>query len=192
MSVPVAVALLVATTLAVVTTAGAQVADDEPPPLPIAPRVEIGGVAGLTAAFPEVGLLASLPTGPASDFEVAFGWMPPVIYHHENAIAQAQFRVCFRPHLRSRKSLVLGITRIKAQQDGTDFLGGSSRDNRPFVRPHAGVSLQWPMGANADLRFDAQGLITFNGELPMLPRATTAFVWHMSRAGTARTTKRAR
>jgi len=178
-NVPLAVALMLATRLVVATTAAAQIADEEPPPpAPIPSRFEIGGVVGLTAAFPEVGLLASVPTGPDAAFEIAVGWMPAVIYDHENAIAQAQVRLPFKPHLRSRKSLILGITRIKAQKDGADFLGGSSRNNDAFVRPHAGVSLQWPLGRTADLRFDALGLFTFEGELPLLPRATTTFVWH--------------
>jgi hypothetical protein len=181
MRVHLALALLLVLRLAVATTAAAQAADDEPPPSPTAPsRIEIGAVAGLTAAFPEVGLLASVPTGPDSAFEITVGWMPAVIFDHENAIAQAQLRLPFKPHLRSRKSLILGITRIKAQRDGAGFLGGSARDNHAFVRPHAGVSLQWPMGRHADLRFDAQGLFTFEGELPLLPRATTTFVWHSS------------
>jgi hypothetical protein len=189
---PLAVALILATHLAMATTAAAQVDEDEPPPAPIPSRIEIGGVAGLMAAFPEVGLLASVPTGPDSAFEITVGWMPAVIFDHENAIAQAQVRLPFKPHLRSRKSLILGVTRIKAQRDGEGIFGGSSRDNDPFVRPHAGVSLQWPMGRNADLRFDAQGLFTFNGELPLLPRVTTTFVWHSRRAGTAHRTGRAR
>jgi hypothetical protein len=182
----IAVATLVLTLrLAGATTAGAQVTDDEPPPTPVPPRFEVGGVVGLTVVLPEVGVLASLPTGPDSAFEVAVGWMPSVLYAHENSIAQAQVRLPFKRHLRSRKSLVLGITRIQPQKDGDGVFGGSSRDNRPFVRPHAGVSLQWPMGRNADLRFDAQGLITFDGELPLVPRATTTFVWHSRRGGTA-------
>ena len=34
------------------------------------------------------------------------------------------------------------------------------------------------MGPHTDFRFDAQGMFTFNGELPLAPRAATAFVWH--------------
>jgi hypothetical protein len=124
-------------------------------------------------------LAARLAVATTAAAQIANDEPPPaMIYHHENAIAQAQVRLPFKPHLRSRKSLILGITRIKAQKDGAGFLGGSSRNNHAFVRPHAGVSLQWPLGRTADLRFDAEGLFTFDGELPLLPRATTTFVWH--------------
>ena len=50
------------------------------------PRFEVGGVAGLTVAFPEVGALASVPIGPGASFEVAVGWMPRVIYDVEHVV----------------------------------------------------------------------------------------------------------
>ena len=36
-------------------------------------------------------------------------------------------------------------------------------DDDRVVFPHAGASLQWPMGRHADFRFDAQGLFTLDG-----------------------------
>jgi hypothetical protein len=172
-----AVALVLILPLAVATMAAAQVAEDEPPPTPIPPRVEIGGVAGLTVAFPEVGVLASMPTGPGSAFEVAVGWLPRVIYDVEHVVAQAQFRLPFRSHLRSRRSLLIGVTRISARKRDRDDSGFWSNDAN-VIFPHAGVSLQWPIGPHADLRFDAQGLFTLDGELPLVPRAVAMVVWH--------------
>ena len=174
-----ALALMLGVRLAVATMASAQTTDDEPPPPAIPPRFEIGGVAGLTIAFPEVGVLASVPTGPGSAIEVAVGWLPGVIYEVEHMVAQAQFRMPFHPHLRSRRSLVVGVTRLSARRRNS-YDSGFWGDDATATFPHAGVSLQWPMGRHADLRFDAQGMFTFDRELPMVPRATTTFVWHRS------------
>jgi hypothetical protein len=173
----VAAALLVATHLAIAATAAAQVADDEPLPAPIPPRVEIGGVAGLTVAFPEVGVLASVPTGPGAAFDVSVGWLPRVIYDVEHVVAQAQFRMPFRAHLRSRRSLLIGVTRITTRKR-TRYDNGFWGEDATVILPHAGVSLQWPLGPHADLRFDAQGLFTLDNELPMVPRAVSMVVWH--------------
>ena len=64
MRLPLALALILAGRLAMATAAAAQVANDEPPPpLPIPPRFEVGAVAGMTVAYPEIGVLASVPTG---------------------------------------------------------------------------------------------------------------------------------
>jgi hypothetical protein len=175
--VPLAVALVLAARLALATAAIAQVEDDEPLPDPIPPRVEIGGGGGLMVAYPEIGLLASVPTGPGAAFEVAIGWIPRVVYDVEHVIAQAQFRMPFRPYLRSRRSLLIGATRVSTRKRHP-FDSGFWGSEATVVFPHAGVSLQWPMGHHADFRFDAQGLFTFDGELPLIGRATTAFVWH--------------
>src|SRR5215211_2200242 len=72
------------------------IGNDEMPPDPIPPRVEIGGVAGLTVAFPEVGVMVSVPTGPGAAFEVAVGWLPGVVYNVEHVVGQMQFRLPFR------------------------------------------------------------------------------------------------
>jgi hypothetical protein len=164
--------------LALASVVLAQVADlDEPVPEPVPLRVEIGAVAGLTAGFPEIGVLASLPIGPRATFDLGLSWLPGVMYQVEHAVAQAQFRLPFRPHLRSRKSLLIGVTRISARNRGhgdSGFWGNEAT----VVFPHAGASLQWPMGRHADVRFDAQGLFTLDSEFPLVPRAVTTFVWH--------------
>jgi hypothetical protein len=173
----VAVALVFAARLAVATTAAAQVTDEEPLPAPIPPRFELGALAGLTVAYPEIGALVSVPTGPGSAIELTIGWLPRIVYDVEHMVAQAQFRMPFRSHLRSRRSLLIGVTRLstwKRDRYGSGFWGDDSR----VVFPHAGVSLQWPMGRHADLRFDAQGLFTLDSELPLVPRAVSTIIWH--------------
>ena len=177
MRVPLAVTLVLAVRLVLATAALAQVADDELPPPPIAPRVEIAGTAGLMVGYPEVGVLASVPTGSGPAVEVAIGWLPRIAYDVEHVVAQAQFRIPFRPYLRSRRSLVIGATRISTRKR-YPFDSGFWGDDATVTFPHAGVSLQWPMGRHADFRFDAVGLFTFDGELPLIGRATTVFVWH--------------
>jgi hypothetical protein len=175
--VPVTLMLVLAARLALATAAAAQIADDELPPAPIPPRVEIAGAAGLMIGYPEFGVLASVPTGSGPAIEMAIGWLPRVVYDVEQVVAQAQFRVPFRPYLRSRRSLLVGATRISARKRhelDSAFWGREAT----VTFPHAGVSLQWPMGRHADFRFDAVGLFTFDGELPLIGRATTAFVWH--------------
>jgi hypothetical protein len=172
-----AVTFLLATRLAGTTVCAAQVGGDEPLPDPIPSRVEIGGGAGLMVAYPEVAMMLSLPTGPRAALEVAVGWLPRVIYDVEHTLAQVQFRLPFRSHLRSRRSLLLGATRISARKR-SPYDGGFWGSEATVVFAHAGVSLQWPIGRHADFRFDAQGLLTLDGELPLAPRATSAFVWH--------------
>lgn len=157
--------------------ATAQDAVDEPPLDVIGPRLEIGGGAGLAVAFPEVSALASVPIGPLASFEVAVGWMPRLIYDIEHTLAQAQFRLPFRANQRSRRSLVVGVTRIGTRKRDFDD-GGFWGDDHRVVLPHAGVSLQWPIRRHVDFRFDAHGLFTLDAELPMVPRAVSAIVWH--------------
>jgi hypothetical protein len=161
----------------------AQTARDEPPPAPIGPRIEIGGGAGLAVAFPEVNALASLPIGGLASFELAVAWMPRIVYDVEHSLAQAQFRLPFGGHRRSRRSLLLGVTRVgtrKRHRDDSGFWG----DDHRVVLPHAGASLQWPLGRQVDFRFDAQGLFTLDAEFPLVPRAVATFVWHWDTSGT--------
>jgi hypothetical protein len=160
--------------------AGAQAADHEPIPDPVPLRLEVGAVVGFTGAHAGIGALASLPIGPRTAFELGVGWLPRVRRPDsspdsasEHVLVQAQFRMPFRTHLRSRKSLVLGVTGASTRNEN-NFWG----DDGTEVFPHAGISLQWPMGRYADFRFDAQGLFTFDGELPVVPRAMGTFVWH--------------
>jgi hypothetical protein len=154
----------------------AQTAGDEPPAR-IGPRIEIGGGAGLAVAFPEVNALVSLPFGPYTSFELAVGWMPRIVYDVEHNLAQAQFRLPFGAQRRSRRSLLLGVTRIGTRKRYRDD-GGFWGDDHRIVLPHAGASLQWPLGRHVDFRFDAQGLFTLDAEFPLVPRAVATFVWH--------------
>jgi hypothetical protein len=175
--VPLALTLVLAARLVLAVAARAQVAEDEPLPDPVPPRFEIGGAAGLLVGYPEVGVVASVPAGSGPALEVAVGWLPPLAYEMEYAVAQAQLRVPFRPPLRSRRSLLVGVTRISTRKRHP-FDRGFWGSDATVTFPHAGVSLQWAVGRNADFRFDAVGLFTFDGELPLIARATTAFVWH--------------
>jgi hypothetical protein len=179
-----AVALFVARVVAGVAapSAAAAQATDEPPLDRIPPWLEIGGGGGLMVAYPEVSALISVPTGPLASIDLAVGWLPRVIYDVEHAVVQAQVRLPFRSHLRSRRSLLLGVTRVSTRQRGR-YDSGFWGDDPTVVFPHAGVSLQWPIGRRAAFRFDAQGLFTLDGELPLVPRAMSMVVW---RPGSAR------
>jgi hypothetical protein len=170
-------AAVLLTRLALASLVIAQVVAFEPPAKPVDARLEIGPLGGMAVVFPEFGVLASVPVDRRTSVEIVVSRLTARFDSPQHALAQIQLRIPFREHLQSRKSFVLGLTRINAQDASEGFLDrGFSRG--PFVRPHAGVSLQWPLGRHVDFRFDAQGLFLFARELPMLPRATTAFVWH--------------
>ena len=143
---------------------------------PVPKRLELGGTAGLSASFPELGLLASVPAGRRASVEIAASYMPEHWNVPEHRLAQIQLRIPFREDLRSRRSLTVGATRIAAIDDDGDrgFLGSDASD----IFPHAGVSLQWPLSSHTDVRFDGQGLLTFEPELPLVPRASVVLVWH--------------
>src|SRR6185503_7025001 len=86
-------------------------------------RVELGGTAGLSAGFPELGLLASVPAGPRVSVELAASYMPEHWEAPEHRLAQIQLRIPFREDLRSRRSLTVGATRIAAVRGDHGFLG---------------------------------------------------------------------
>lgn len=174
-----AAALLLSAWIATPPVASAQEDDDAPP---VAPRLEMGAMTGLTGPLAEFGVFASVPTGQGPAIELVVSWMPGYVYDDSGdesyMVTQAQLRVPFGPARRSRRSLVAGVSSIRTLSRDPwhdSFLGGNEDHD---VRPHAGVSLQWPMGQHADFRFDAQGIFTFSGELPLLPRALCLFVWH--------------
>ena len=172
------------TRLAIATAAVAQAPNDVVA-APVPARLEVGGTAGLSAGFPELGLLASVPAGARASVELGVSYMPehweaPV--HH---LAQVQVRIPFREHLRSRRSLTVGATRIAALTGDSGFLGSDTHE----IFPHAGVSLQWALSDRADFRFDGQGLLTFSGELPLVPRASAVLVWHPKARQQARATR---
>jgi hypothetical protein len=155
-----------------------QVAPVEPPATPVGRRVEIGALGGMTIVFPEFGVVASVPLDEWRALEVMVSRLTARFDSPQHALAQAQLRIPFRAHLLSRKSFIVGLTRINAQDESEGFLDEGLSRNGPFIRPHLGVSLQWPVSRHVDFRFDAQGLLLFVREVPMLPRVTTAFVWH--------------
>jgi hypothetical protein len=146
-------------------------------PGPLPPRIELGPVAGVAGTSPEVGALASLPIGNRLSIDIGASYLARVWRSPAFMLTQAQLRIPFRPHLRSRYSLLVGVTHIEPldpregdsplwRQDGWD------------TYPHAGASLQWPLGRHVDLRADAQ-LIVQGGELiPVVPRAVAGIVWH--------------
>jgi hypothetical protein len=172
---------VVVTRLVLASLVAAQIAEDEPPPTPVRPRLEIGPTAGVTVAFHEVGVMASVQTGQRSAIEVITSYMPPLWGAPPRSLVQLQARAPLRDHLLSRKSLIVGVTRIATGGDRRKrFLGGDDGDAM-FVRPHAGVSLQWPAGSRVDVRLDLQGIFTFASEVPLVPRAMTALVWHPGR-----------
>jgi hypothetical protein len=73
------------------------------------------------------------------------------------------------------------VTRIGTRKRHRDDSGLWGDDHR-VVLPHAGVSLQWPLGRHVDVRFDAHGLFTLDAELPIVPRGMATVVWHPGRA----------
>jgi hypothetical protein len=167
-------AAVLATRLALASIVVAQIADiDRAAPAP--PRVELGPTGGLTLIFPEFGGMGSVPLDRRSAVEVLASRWPASWDAPSHSLVQVQLRTAFREALRSRKSLVLGLTRIAALRTDDGFFG---TDSPTFVRPHAGVSLQWPVASTVDFRFDTQGIFTLDGEFPLIPRAVTAFVWH--------------
>jgi hypothetical protein len=173
----VAASVVLAACLAAPLQTAAQDQGGEPVPDRVPPRLELGGGAGQMVAYPEVSALLSVPAGPQTSLELVVGWLPRVIYDVEHAVVQAQVRLPFRSYLRSRRSLTIGVTRISTRKRDR-YDSGFFGDDATVVFPHAGVSLQWPIGRHADFRFDGQGLFTLDGELPLVPRALATVVWH--------------
>ena len=173
-------AAFVAAWLGVAATVPAQAAEEEPLPARVPAGLEIGAGGGAVVAYPELTVLVSAPIGPNASVEVMGGWMPRIVYEVEHALLQAQVRLPFRPHLRARRSLVAGVTRISARKRSR-FDSGFWGDDATVVFPHAGASLQWPLGRRTDVRLDAQGLFTLDGELPLVGRVVGTIVWRSRR-----------
>jgi hypothetical protein len=183
MSAPAVVTLVLVARLAV--AVDAQSANDEAPPDPIPPRIELGAAGGAAATSPEFGVLASLPVGDRLSLDVSLGHLTRVWRAPPYVISQAQVRVPFRKHLRSRRSLLVGVTHVAPYAERGDDSGIWATD-RPFLYPHIGTSLQWSLGSRADVgfRLDTQLVIQFNDALiPVVPRAVGAFVWHPETGG---------
>ena len=172
------VVLVLLARLAIASAVAAQVteapdAGAAPAPAPVPPRLEAGVTAGALIGLPELGVTASVPLDRGASVDVVVAHLWSVWADSSHVLAQAQVRLPFRAELRSRRSVLFGVTRI-GPGGGREFLG----DFATFTRPHAGASFQWPISRGADLRLDVQGILTFAGEVPMLPRAMTAIVWH--------------
>ncbi len=183
MRLPAAVILVLVARLAVATLAAAQGANEEAPPDPIPPRIELGAAGGVAATSPEFGVLASLPFGDHLSLDVSLGHLTRVWRAPPYMISQAQIRVPFRKHLRSRRSLLVGVTHVAPYAESDDDSGIWGTD-RPFTYPHVGTSLQWSLGSRADFRLDTQVVIQFNDAIiPVVPRAVGAFVWHPETGG---------
>jgi hypothetical protein len=155
-------------------------------PLPVAaqtapivpPRLEIALMGGVAGTSPDVGALASLPLGERLSFDVGASYLARVWRSPAIGLTQAQLRIPFRRHLRSRYSLLLGATHLE-QLDPREGDSPLWRGDGPDTYPHVGASLQWPVfGRRADLRVDAQ-LVVQGGELiPIVPRIVGGIAWH--------------
>ena len=100
---------------------------------PVRPRIEVGPTGGTTGAFPELGAVFSVPVDRRLAVEVVVGRMPATWEAPPHTLAQVQLRTPFRGDLRSRKSLVVGVTRIVARRRA----GVPRRQRRRHVRAPA-------------------------------------------------------
>jgi hypothetical protein len=157
--------------------------DPSDTPTPIAPRFEIGVLGGVSATSPEIGVLVSLPIEDRLSLDVGLGNLTRVWRAGPYVLSQAQLRIPFRRHLRSRRSLLVGVTHVRPyrERDGDSGIWGTEP---PLVYPHVGTSLQWGLGAHVDFRFDTQIVIQFNDVvIPVVPRAVAGVVWHAPTGG---------
>ncbi len=180
-------AVLVATVLAVACAAQAHgqpvPRTDVPGPI-VPPRIELGGGGGASGTSPDVGMLASLPLGDRLSFDIGASYLARVWYSPAFGLGQAQLRIPFRARLRSRYSLLVGATYLEA----IDPRQGDSPLWQEGLHPHAGASMQWPIGRGIDLRVDAQLVVQFDELIPVAPRAVAALVWHAEPPRSARAT----
>jgi hypothetical protein len=156
-----AVAIVLGARLTLAPGASAQppVADDTSS---LPPRLELGGMVGVTWIFPSVGLLASMP---AADWLVVEG---TVNRGTEGILSQAQIRIPIVRHRPTRRSLVVGVGHNSGR--GRQFTDG--------LLAHAGISFQQAVARRIDLRLDLQMLMPFRDGPDADPRAAVAVVWH--------------
>jgi hypothetical protein len=165
-----------AASLALAPLSWAQAAADTPTPIPR--RIEIGALGGVSATSPEIGVLVSLPLEDRLSLDLGVGNLTRVWRAGPYVLSQAQLRIPFRRHLRSRRSLLVGVTHVKPyrEREGDSGIWGTEP---PLLYPHVGTSLQWGIGSQADFRIDTQIVVQFNDVvIPVVPRAVAAFVWH--------------
>jgi hypothetical protein len=144
----------------------------------VPPRIELGGGGGVSGTSPDFGALASLPLGDRLSLDVGASYLMRVWRSPAYVLSQAQLRIPFRARLRSRYSLLVGVTHLEA----IDPRPGDSplwREDGVDTFPHAGASLQWPLlGPNADLRVDAQVIVQGGELIPVVPRVVASVIWH--------------
>jgi hypothetical protein len=125
-------------------------------------RLEAGGSLGSIWGVPTAGLLASVPATDWLALEATTG------HGSGYAVRQAQVRVPFGLHRRSRRSLVVGLTHLSGETE--QFVKG--------LHGHVGASFQVAADTHLDLRTDVQLLLPFQREPAADPRVIFAFVWH--------------
>lgn len=156
---------------------------------PVPPRIEIGLMGGVAGTSPEVGALASFPIGERLSFDVGASYLARVWRSPAIGFTQAQLRLPFRRHLRSRYSLLLGVTHLE-RLDPREGDSPMWRGDGPDTYPHVGASLQWPVfGRRADLRVDAQMVVQGSELIPIVPRFVAGIAWHTGPARPARNSR---
>lgn len=144
----------------------------------VPPRIELGGGGGVSGTSPDFGALASIPLGDRVSLDVGASYLVRVWRSPAYVLSQAQLRIPFRARLRSRYSLLVGVTHL----DPIDPRPDDSplwREDGVDTFPHAGASMQWPLlGPNADLRVDAQMIVQGDELMPIAPRVVAMVVWH--------------
>jgi hypothetical protein len=170
-------------TLGVATTplAAAQPAGGEW--LRVSGRLEVAAGGGVAGTSPDVGVQTSFPLGDLLSIDVSTSYLTRIWRSPAFLLTQGELRVPFRTHLRSRRSLVVGVTDIRAlhRRSGDSPLW---RTDARYPYPHVGTSLQWPIGSHADFRLDTQLIVQFGTLIPVVPRAVGRVVWHPVTGGT--------
>jgi hypothetical protein len=161
-------------------TAAAQTAPALPPP-----RLELAGGGGVAGTSPEFGGLVSLPLGPRLSLDAGVSHLARIFASPPFVLTQLELRIPFRRHLRSRRSLVAGVTDVRPHHRSEQDSPLWRTDGRQTF-PHAGASLQWPAGSRADFRLDAELILQFDDEAPVVPRVVGTFVWPPAPRGDAR------
>jgi hypothetical protein len=177
-------AVLVATALALACAAqahGQPVPHTNVPGPIVPPRIEISGGGGVSGTSPAVGMVASFPLRDRLSLDLGADYLFRVWRSPAYVLAQGQLRIPLRARLRSRYSLLVGVTHLEPIDPRVSD-SPIWREDGVNIYPHAGASMQWPLGRGLDLRVDAQ-LIVQGGELiPVVPRAVGSFVWHSGSA----------
>ena len=168
-------AMVLLAPLALTPAASAQ--DAPPVAYAVVPRLELAATAGATAAYPDVGVRASMVLDPRVSLELAAAWMPHMWRSPALVLTQAQVRVPLGPRARSRYALLAGVSHVRAYDRRPGDTGVFGTDDQVTL-PHAGASVEWPLGRRTDVRLDTQLLIRPGSEVPVMPRVGVGFAWH--------------